>query len=380
MALFTKKQFDDLANEKGNYCISIYIPTQRNGENKESLIRLKNKVSEVEKQLSEIGLKPKEIEEYLQPLKDKLIANSSIWRLLSDALVVFRSKEKFEYYILPLQVDEFSQVSDEFYLLPLLNIFNQDDRFFILVLSLQNNKFYEATQNEITEISVEDIFPETYFDSAGHDVVQKSLEYRSRMPGKEFAPFHGKAEGKDYKETEMMKYLQDVDDSLNELLKGYGSPVVVASIENVFSHFKEISNYKNLYPKCVAGNYDNGDIQVVHEKAKELLVPYFDRVKNDKKENYSEAIGKTTSSLEDVVISADSGQIDTLFVARGNHVWGDYDQKAGKIDIHKNKKPLDKCLLDLAARNTFLKSGQVFIEEAENLPEKEAPVNAILRY
>ncbi len=380
MALFTKKQFDDLANEKGNYCISIYIPTQRNGENKESLIRLKNKVSEVEKQLSEIGLKPMEIEEYIRPFKEELIDNSSVWRLLSDALIIFRSKEKFEYYTLPLQVDEFSQVSDEFYLLPLLNIFNQDDKFFILVLSLQNNKFYEATQNEITEISVEDIFPETYFDSAGHDVVQKSLEYRSKMPGKEFAPFHGKTEGKDYKETEMMKYLQDVDDSLNELLKGYGSPVVVASIENVFSHFREISDYKNLYPKCVHGNYDNGDIQVVHEKAKELLAPYFSKVKNEKKSSYSEAIGKTTSSLEDVVVSADSGQIDTLFVARGNHVWGDYNRKAGKIDIHQNKRKLDKCLLDLAARNTFLKSGQVFIEDAGNLPEKEAPVNAILRY
>ncbi len=379
MALFTKNQFEKLAGTEVEYCISIYIPTYRNGENKDSQIRLKNQVSNVEKQLGEFGLKPKEVAEYVAPLKE-LVDDPNIWRHLSDAMAVFRTKEKFEYYNLPLDVNEFSQVSDRFYLLPLMNIFNQDNLFFILSLSLHKNRFYEATQHEITEIKVDDVFPKDIYDSAGHDVVQKSLEFRSKMPGKEFAPFHGKGEGKDYKETEVLKYMEDLDEGLHKVLEGYSVPVVVAAVESIFAQFKEVSRYKNIVPKCVPGNYDNGDILTVHEKAKDIMAPWFEQVKNDKKASYSEAIGKTTSSLEDVVIAADAGQIDTLFVAKGKHVWGEYDREAAKINIHNEKQPMDNCLLDFAARNTFLKNGKVFFEEEENLPENTSPVNAILRF
>lgn len=387
MALFTKQQFEELASEKEKYCISIYIPTERNGENKKSVIYLKNRITAVEKELVNFGLKQKEIQEYIEPIK-KLHDDVNLWRHLSDALVIFRSKERFEYHTLPLEVEEFSLVSDRYYLLPLINLFNEDNLFFILSLSLKNNKLYEATQHEITEIETEDNFPETIYDSAGHDVEQKSLQMRGEQsgdgranyPGKGKAMYHGKGEGKDDKETEVLKYMEDVDDGLSALLEGYRTPLIVAAVDNIFSHFKDVSNYKNIFPKNVSGNYDDDDIIGIHEKAMGILQPYFDEVKNNKKNMYSEAIGKTTASLEDIVVSADAGRIDTLFVARHTHIWGDYEREAGKIDKHEDKKPMDNCLLEYAARNVFLKGGQVFIENQEDLPENTAPANAILRF
>ena len=262
----------------------------------------------------------------------------------------------------------------------MLNIFNKDNRFFILLLSLKKNKLYEATQYEIEEIDTEDIFPEDIYDSAGHDVKQKSLQYRSEQSGSGYGLYHGKGEGKDDRETEILKYLEDIDRGLKTLLEGYHIPVVVAAVETIFNHFREIANYKHIYPKCVAGNYDNGDILFIHKRAKELLEPYFDEVKNKKKEKYSEVVGKTTSDIGDVVISADAGRIDTLFVARGKQVWGRYDKDSGRIDVHENREALDSSLIELAARRTFFTGGKVFIENQENLPENNAPVNAILRF
>lgn len=387
MALFQKKQFEELANEKGKYCISIYIPTQRNGENKESVIYLKNEISKVQKELSGLGLKQKEIDEYLAPVK-KLHDDVNLWRHLSDSLIIFRSKERFEYHTLPVESEEFSLVSDHFYVLPLINLFNENHRFFILSLSLKNNKLYEATQHEISEIVTEDEFPEDIYDSTGHDVVQKSLQMRGEQtgnsreayPGKAGAMYHGKGEGKDDKETEVLKYLEDVDDGLENVLKDYNTPLVIAAVDNIYSHFKEVSNFKNIFPKNVPGNHDDNDIVGIHEKAMSILTPYFDKVKNEKKQNYSEAIGKTAASLEDIVVSADAGRIDTLFVVQSEHIWGKYNREAGTIDKHDEKQEGDICFLDLAARNVFLKGGQVFIENQEDLPENSAPANAILRY
>ncbi len=387
MALFRKKHFEELAQAEGKYCISIYVPTERYGENKESMVSFKNQIAEAEKQLEEFGLKPREIEKYLDPVK-ALQSDTNLWRDLSDALVVFRSEGRFEYYTLPLEVEEFSLVSDRFYLLPILNVFNQDDLFFVLSLSLKKNRLYEATQHEIWEIETENIFPGDIYDSAGHDVVQKALQMRgeqsgtgrSDYPGKAQAMYHGRGEGKDDKQNEVFKYFEDLDRELTDLLTGYEIPLIIAATENVFAHFREISNYKNIYPEYVAGNFDEEDVHLLHDKASEILEPYFEKAKNEKKEKYSEAHGQTTTSLQDVIISADTGRIDTLFVEKGNHVWGDYKREEAKIEVHDHPKPLDTDLLDYAARKTFETNGKVFIVETEDMPEEGSPVNAILRY
>jgi len=380
MAIFKKKQFEELAEEKGKYCISIYIPTQRQGENKESKIYLKNKIAGAEKELADFGLKQKEIDEYLKPLKE-LHEDVNLWRHLSDALVVFSSKNRFEYHTLPIDVDDFLLVSDRFYVLPLIDLFNQNRLFYILSLSQKKNRLYEATRHEIAEIDVEDIFPETIYDSVGYDVEQKSLQMRGEQSGTEgTAMYHGKGEGKDDKNKEVIKYLEDVDKGLNNLLEDSEIPVVVAAVDDIFGQFKKISNYKNIFSKNVPGNYDDEDIVGVHEKALGILVPYLEQIKNEKKEKYSQAIGKTSASLEDIVVSADAGKIDTLFVAKGEHIWGTYKRDEGTIDKHEEKQKLDICFIDFAARNTFMKSGKVFIEEQEHLPENTAPANAVFRY
>ncbi len=380
MTLFQKKEFEELASVKTNYCISIYVPTQRVGENKESRLTLKNSVSAAEKQLLGLGLKKVEVEEYLEPVR-KVVDDTSIWRLLSDTMVIFRNKDHFSVRNLPLKTKEFLLISDRFYLLPLLDMFNQNNAYFIFLLSLKKNKLYEASQHEITEIESEDVFPNNIYESAGHDVVQKSLEYRSRMPGREFAPFHGKGEGRDYKETEVLKYMEDIDDGLKELLEGYQQPVVVASVESIFAQLKEASTLKNLYPKCIPGNFDHDNILLAHNKANELLKPYFDKQKNEKKKKYLEAPdSQIISDTQNVLKAAYMGQVETLFVENGRNLWGDFDEATGEASFREEKKQVDKCLIDLAARMVFLKGGNVFVAEIGDMPQSGSPLNAVLRF
>ena len=379
MTMLRKRQFEELANKRSKYCISIYIPTHRSGENKDSIIRLKNQLSEIESQLSELGVKPKEIFKYVKPMND-LLNNSGFWRHLSDSLIIFRDEEDFIYTTLPLDVEDFSMVSDHYYLLPLLSTFNNNDTFYILTLSMNKNRLYEATQNEITQIVTDDIFPNSIKESSGADVRQKSLQFRSGQNNGGLGLFHGKGEGKDDKKMEIIKYLSDIDNSLNEILEGYSSPLVVVSVNYIFSLFQEISSYKNIYPKAISGNYDSGDIPLVHEKACELLNPYFNQVRNSQKERYSEKVNRTTSNIDEVINAALVGGVETLFVKKDKQVWGDFKTETGSAIINQNKNPLDKCLLDFAARSTFLKGGKVFLEEPNELPEPEAVANAILRY
>jgi hypothetical protein len=201
------------------------------------------------------------------------------------------------------------------------------------------------------------------------------------MPGREFAPFHGKGEGRDYKETEVLKYMEDIDNGLKKLLEGYGVPVVVAAVESIFAQLKEASTFKNLYPKCIPGNWDNEDLLLLHNKANELLRAYLDKGKIEKKEKYLEAPdSQIVSDTREVIMAAYMGQVETLFVEKGRVLWGDFDDKSGEVNNREKKEPIDSCLLDFTARTVFLKGGNVFVEEIGDMPESGSPLNAILRF
>jgi hypothetical protein len=379
MALLKKKQFDELVAEKSNYCVSIYIPTHKSGENKDSMIRLKNQVSKIEDELIELGVKQKDIFNYVKPI-NKLLQDTTFWRYLSDSLAIFRSKETFVYRTLPIETEDFSMVSDRFYLLPLLSVFNNDDKFYILQLSLKKNRLFEANQYELNEIPTEDYMPQSIKDAVGWDVKQKTLQYRSGQSRGGHGLYHGQGEGKEDKEKETLKYLHMVDNGLNDLIDDKSTPLIIASVEEICSHFKQISSYDNIYSKYVLGNHDNGDMDKVHQQACELLQPYFERVRNESKEKYAETNLRITSDLNELLIAANGGRIDTLFVGKNKHIWGNFDVDKGTMKVHEEKESMDYCLMDFAAKSTFQKGGNVFLEEVEDLPASEAPANAILRY
>lgn len=379
MAILEKEKFKELAEERTSYCVSVYIGTSPIGENRESILALKNQSSKIGNQLLELGLPTSEIDVYLEPIRE-LIGNTGMWRFMAHSLAVFRSPKTFFYTTLPFGTEELSVLSDRFHLMPLLNVFHNDHEFLILRLSLNGNKLYRANMESITEIPTENIFPENLQESVGVDNEKTSLQFRGGQTGEGLGLYGGIGRGKDLKPREIQKYLQYIDNGLSQLLDNHSMPLVVASVENVFSIFRNVTSYKNVYPECIAGNYDHVKDHVLHEKALDILQPYFEREKHEDKHKYRETAGKVIANVDEVIRSAYEGKIDTLFVAKGEHVWGSYDPSTRVLRKHEDRQPLDYCLIDQAAQTTFLKGGKVYIENKEDLPQNITPVNAILRY
>lgn len=285
MKTFNRLKFEQLSEVTSDYALSIYIPTEEGGDNRnKSMIKLKNHLQEAEKELETMGLKPREIQDFLQPIS-RMLEDSTLFRNLDKSLAVFRCQSTFEYYTLPIEVEEFSVISPIFHLLPLLQVFNKKDSFYIFTLSQNKNRLFEATQQEITEIDTGEDFPSSFKDLLGKDTVSQSVNIRSvgsRGRDGEVYSF-GKGEA-DIEDKEWRLYLEDINRALTNIIGLDGEPLVIASVESTFGHFKEYSSYKNIYPEYLSGNYEEETPQVIHERAKELLQPYFDETKVDKKE------------------------------------------------------------------------------------------------
>jgi len=385
--LLSKKQFLQLAEFHGRNCISIYIPTARAGEEVDSKMgqrRLNNQLKALKGTLEEHGLSENEIQEVIKPAAE-LLEDTHFWRNQSDGLAIFLHEDKMEYYTLPLNFNERYFVADHYYLLPLIPLFNDDGRFFLLVLSQQKVKLFEGSRYAISEIFMEDLLPGKLEDAVGYDYEEKSLQHRSGQGGDAGAMFHGQGEGKDDKEQEIEKYFRTVDKGLMKVLNDEKVPLVLACVDHYYPLYKQVTRYGHLFDGHLRGNSDHADSIELHERAWMLLKDYFKGNRKQKIEQFRDmsAGGKTLEDIRDIVPASVEGRVDTLFIMKGAERYGLYDEalRAVRLDDKQLINNIRHAgLYNMAAIHTFQNRGRVYLEEPEGMPMKQTEINALLRY
>jgi len=86
-----------------------------------------------------------------------------------------------------------------------------------------------------------------------------------------------------------------------------------------------------------------------------------------------------TDDLKTAVKAATHGRIDTLFMPLGVQYWGRYESQNNQIILEKEPNLQNKDLLDFAAIQTILNSGQVYAVRPKEIRAK-GELAAILRY
>lgn len=385
MALLKKEKFIKLADVHHAHCISIYLPTHRSGREvieDVDRVTLKNQVKEAKEQLQQYGLQEQEIKDYMNPVQE-LLEDKSFWRYQSDGLAIFLYKDKCEYLTLPISFNEFVYVSDHLYLKPLVPLLNASERFFVMVLSLGNVKFYEATSHSIVEVIMEGLIPQSLEEAltVGDDYEQKSLQFRSGQGGK--AMYHGHGAGNQTeKKEETLKYFREINEGLIRMLHDEQAPLVLACVDYLEPIYREVNTYPHLFDLHISGNHENTSMLSLHGAARDILGQYFEKDKTDRYEHYQDKVHQGLASYEEkkVIPAAMIGQVDTLFIRNNDHLWGLYDAENHTVKIDNQKKISNACLLNKAAIETIKNSGKVFLIESDEMPEEGTLVNATFRY
>jgi hypothetical protein len=383
-AILTKKDFSDLAEVNDPICISIYIPTSRAGKEVDGQygqLKLKNSLKYLKQSLKGYGLTIKQAEDTLEPISD-LLDDLHFWRNQSDCLVIFMNDQRLKYYAVPGDYEKLTYVSDHFYLIPLLSLFNDDGKFFLLNLSLSEVKFFEGTRNYITEVYVDDLVPAKLEEVVGYDYQNKSLQFRSGQGGEPGAMFHGQGAGKDNKDSEIEKFLRAVDKGLMKLLNDENAPLVLACVEHYYPVFERITDYAHLSNRLITGNHEETDPLLLHEMAWPLVEDLFQQERNEAVNALRDlsGTGKTSFDLNEIIPAALDGRIETLFIQRSTDRYGLYDRVNRTLIIDEKLKIRQASLYNMAAMQTWLKGGRVFLAGPRAMPFKETSINALFRY
>lgn len=379
-----KTIFENLANTHGLHCVSIYLPMNKDGKEQNARIAqatLKQCLKKVHKGLEHHEMDPQEIKKYLKPIED-LLTDIELWRNPSDGLSIFLDKNGLNYYMLPISFEMKTNVSDHFYLLPLLPLYNEDDDYYLLELSQDYVKLYEANKYGYQDIYIQDFAPAQLEEAVGFDFKPKLYQFRSgqnaQMPGS----YYGMGEGKDDLKKELYKFFREIDKGINKIISNKKAPLVIACADPLFGLYKEASTYPNLLENYVAGDSEFKNKTKLHQESWKLVHPFFEKIKEAKLLQYKELYHtpKASYQISEIVPAAINGKIDTLFVQNGADEFGVFDQQTNRLMFRKKTELNNASLSDLSAVSTFMQGGKVYFLASEEMPDKGHPMNALLRY
>jgi hypothetical protein len=380
--ILTKELFAEIAAYRSSCCISIYCNTHAAGiEVNEGfdVITFKNILQQLASELAAKDVSQTTIEKLLKP-GFELMRDDEFWLNLSPGLALFIAEDYFKFIKMPVATENDVVCESTFFVSPLIPIIASPEYYYLLVISKQRIKLFRGNKFELEFISVPEL-PSDISQVTGTQEKSSSLWRTGGRGGKGGANFHGAGGEFDHK-TDIAAYFEAVDDILfKKILNKENAPLLLAGVEYEIPIYRSVCDYHNVWNEALTGNYEHHAASALHEEAKEVMAPYFNERKNKAKELFANKIATAlTASMPEMVIPASYyGKVSHLFVRKGAHVWGTFDEMKNELIIHQQEESNSEDLIDNAVEKTFLNGGEVFLVDAEEMPS-DGEIAAVFRY
>jgi Bacterial archaeo-eukaryotic release factor family 7 len=388
MDTLSKCELRSLLNRQKGICVSIFLPTRRAGvDSQQDVLRLRHLIRDAENRLLLENMRSTAVEKLLEPIRS-LLDDGDFWLHAGDGLAIFRSSELLHSYRLPYSFIEQVIVSDHFYLKPLLPLLTNNGRFYILAISQNQIRLLEGTRYSIQQVELPEEVPESLAEALKYEEAENEVWLYSSSSGatrgkggRRPAIFYGQGVGHDDSKDHLLRYFQQINRGLHELLRDEKAPLVLAGVEYLFPVYRQANTYPYLLDQGVAGNPDKLSSEELHKRAWAVIQPYFRKAQEESAAQYRDNVGteRTSDNIREIMPGAYYGRVSSLFVAIDVELWGIFDPTSNTIHVHKEPRFRDDDLLDEAAAQTLLQGGSVYAVEHTKVPG-QAVLAAVFRY
>lgn len=368
-------------------CVTIMFSTNRAGvEQQAEDLKLRKGLQEAEQRLREGGLRS--AEDMLEPVR-ALVEQEAFWQYPGDGLAIFLAPGVLRSYQVPFQVKERVIVTDHFFLKPLLPLLVDDGRFYVLALSQNEVRLLKGSHYSIEEVALPEAVPVSLAEALQYDDIEENdVRHHSSSSGavmgkagRRAAIFHGQGVGIDTHKDQLLRYFQQINRGLHELLREETAPLVLAGVDYLLAMYHKVNTYPHLVEQEIAGNPDRLKADTLRKLAWAIVEPVFLEQEREAAARYQGAVGTwlASSHIEEALPAAYYGRIESLFIALDYEQWGHFDETASTLVLHQHEEAGDEDLLDVAARQTLLHGGKVYALKQKDVPG-ESLVAAVFRY
>lgn len=390
--MFSRDDLHVLLAETHGPAVSIFLPTHVAGrEIRQDPIRLRNLLNGARTALEEGGMDGRDAAALLQP-GFALVDDGEFWRHQDQGLALFLAVGRSLVHKLPIPVEEAAHVDDRFHIRPLLPVLEADGRFAVLAVSLKSATLYHAGRHGMAPVPLETLprGMENLF-GGGPDLMGEGRErpddgtvQNPKTANAGDAPaLADDGSQRQTRNDELVQYVKQLAATLQSHLGGSGVPLVLVADERVLGHFRAVNKYDGLVEPAIPLPPDSLDAGDLHAKAYAIVRPAFERARAEALDRLGmlsgDGGGRGLSDPAAIVAAAVNGRVDTLFLRDGADCWGRYRIDTDDTDIHADRQPGDRELLDYAAAAVLAKDGRVYTLPPESLPGT-TPMAATLRW
>jgi hypothetical protein len=372
-----------LIKERDELCISAYIPAHRAwNETNQDLLRFKNLMKKLDKELTERNISPQQREKLLKPAR-ALQNDLEFWRYQQDGLAIFINSSEFYYIKLPISFEENIFIGEQFHIIPLIPAITETFDFYVLLLDQRNMKLYRSHHYSLQPVTVpdmpKDLDQALAYDYPGRNLQHKTI-YQSIATGSG-ANFHGHGDNESKAKDNILEYFRIVNNAVNSVIGDDIIPLVLTGVEYLHSIYREANTYPHLYEKGITKKSPDMREDDIYYESKKILEPHFKKVQEDALALYGNLAPteRASDNIKEIIKAAFSKRISHLFINPAEKKWGYFDFKNFDVILNQERTNGDIELLGLAVSETIRNNGLVYLLDTKKMPNGK-PAAAIFRY
>lgn len=366
-----------LANIKGEPCISLVMPTEISGkETRQGSIRLKNLLTKVDQKLD----KRHQATDTLAEVRE-LVDSEEFWQHQGKGLAIFVTPEQLRTCRLSQSVDEGVMIGSEPYLKPIVPSLANFANFFLLSLTWDDARLYQTEDEQLKTIDTKQL-PTSYKTLITARDPEVQFQYTShRSGGKNAATpmYHGQGEGEGKIDADRRQYLGRVAEIVSQELYETNLPLVLVATEEVAGHFQALTELK--IDAVLQGSPRDFELTKLHAAARDKLIATnrFDLGQFADRLGSAQALGQASTNLQEIVLAAQEGRVETIVADVDYDVWGVIDHEKNEVAITE-ADPHSIELVNQAIVSTLQQGGdaQVLVNPPAEIFSH--PIAAIYRF
>lgn len=365
-----------LASQQGFPRISIYLPTHERGpEIKQDMIRLKNAISTVEKDLLAAGLRRPDVEAILADAS-QLLDDDAFWQYQSLGLAVFIADSHTQVHKVPVRVPEQTFVADRYHIRPLIRLHNDDQTYYALAINRDQVSMYRCDRHNVDLVNV-DAMPQSIADVGP---LTRFVDGKAKLSAHDSLPAQREA---NFSEADVDEFVKAIANAVETFLAPSRAPLVVIAGPRLGGLFAKYCAYAGLMDDRVEKNTVDLDATDIHSESLAVATPALDQRRLDAvselRSAFASGDAQVSADISDVVRAAIQGRVKTAFVADNGILFGRADETGEEVEVGEQAAEHPVDLADLVAGHTLVNGGAVRIVSADTMQEW-GPVAALFRY
>jgi len=299
-----------------------------------------------------------------------------------DGVALFAVPGECRQYWLPQSYGEAVVVADNLFIRPLIGLLDREKEFYVLALAQGNTRLLRCSEFTSEESPLPPSTPtniDEYMNLAKPDHVLDNRQTLSPVSGAPAVMF-GTSADREARDGYLENWMREVARGVDRALKDAGAPLILCCVEYEQPLYRQANLYPRLLDETVIGAPDGFKGGELHKRALEALVRHREASADEVLKGWEKQTGEyAKAGVKDIVKAAYEGRVLHLFIAETAHVTGSFNEATFQAEGSRELRPWDEDLLNAAALQTLIHSGDVFVVPQSKIPENR-PMAAIMRW